>query len=1341
MAGNLTNECSNGAASGLMPMVRRHPLSQAVASAGRVLAGSALVSSLGLLVMLGAPTAAQANYIATDNRDCGFGNASGSYYVGRVGTTSVSKGPTDGNGNYSTVAGCNANQGGAANFAVTAFGTFTTTGGDGALAMGFNASATARFASAVGLDTVADAMGATALGFGSNAKGVNAVAIGGASDGTTDGADVAEGGALTLANSTTASGAGSIAIGSNTTKGAQATGAGTIALGGESSASGEQAIAVGEGSTASGKLGTALGVDAVASGENSVALGSLASASAKDTLALGEGSTASRDGALALGHESQSTGIDSIAIGSAAKASGEQSISLGYGNTVSGDFSGAFGDPSEVSGEQSYSVGNNNTIKADLSGVFGSGSRIDSGADGSYVVGNTSSVTAANALAFGNNAAVSAAQGIAIGEGASASVADSVALGSHATTETAVATTQATIAGKDYSFAGATPSGTLSLGASATTDSDGNAVASVERSITHVAAGRLSATSTDAVNGSQLHATNQAVDLARTDIDALDTQVTANSDSITANASSIEGNTSAIGTNTSAIATNTSDIAGLQGGVSTLQQGAVTFKDNGDGTFDRSSIVLDEGGTTITNLAAGSLAEGSQQAVNGGQLFETNEKVTANATAIGDLSGAVSDNATAITNVSDDVADNTTAIVNLSGGVADNGTAITNLTTSVGGNTTRLDALAEDATYYQANSSAAGATASGAESLSMGPQSVASAANSVAIGNGASSSVAGGLALGAGSVASRTVVADSGSLAAGSATISYNTSDKTLLGAVSVGNDGAYRQITQVADATDAQDAVTLRQLQGAMGTLTSGGGNRYFHTNSTNAADSLAAGGESVAVGPATVVNGDYGVGIGDGAEVEMTAPGGIALGQHSHSFLEDTIAIGTESQARGQLSLALGAGAASLGASSVALGSNSVADEAVATAGMTLLGQDYVFAGGTPVATVGIGSQGQERTLTHLAAGRVSADSTDAVNGSQLYATGQAVEGVGARVDDLETGLVGVTERVDGLDSRVDGLEGQYSSLADSAVSYDPDSELGSITLGGQGGTTITNLADGGIQQGSSDAVTGGQLWDLSQKVDSLGSGGGGGIYTDIATSGPAASVTTEEGVAIGGGARVENGAEGGVALGSGSVADREGMNGQSEAFSNTAVASNQGALSVGSVGGERQITNVAGGTEATDAVNVRQLEAVQQGAANYDRHEDGSIDYAHLTFGNGEGPTQLHNVAPGASEYDAANVGQLSALDRKFNRAYDHLDDKIDDVERDASAGIAAAVAMGDAPYLAGKFTYYVGSGYHDGESAVGVNLRRTAENGRWSIAGGVAGSRAGVTAGLGMTGAFR
>ena len=75
-------------------------------------------------------------------------------------------------------------------------------------------------------------------------------------------------------------------------------------------------------------------------------------------------------------------------------------------------------------------------------------------------------------------------------------------------------------------------------------------------------------------------------------------------------------------------------------------------------------------------------------------------------------------------------------------------------------------------------------------------------------------------------------------------------------------------------------------------------------------------------------------------------------------------------------------------------------------------------------------------------------------------------------------------------------------------------------------------------------------------------------------------------------------------------------------------------------------------------------------------------------------------------------------------KHEQAFYNTNQKIDDVEKKANAGIAAAMALESAPYIPGKFTYAVGASYHGGENAVGVRLRRTADNGRWSITGGVA-----------------
>ena len=100
-----------------------------------------------------------------------------------------------------------------------------------------------------------------------------------------------------------------------------------------------------------------------------------------------------------------------------------------------------------------------------------------------------------------------------------------------------------------------------------------------------------------------------------------------------------------------------------------------------------------------------------------------------------------------------------------------------------------------------------------------------------------------------------------------------------------------------------------------------------------------------------------------------------------------------GTDSQAIGTDSVAIGQNAVATADGSVALGLNSTAGAAVATAGTTIRGTSYNFAGAAPVATVSVGALGAERQITNVAAGQLNAGSTDAVNGSQLFATNQAV------------------------------------------------------------------------------------------------------------------------------------------------------------------------------------------------------------------------------------------------------------------------------------------------------------------------------------------------------------
>ncbi|MGK0546441.1 hypothetical protein ACSEE7_13165 [Halomonas cupida] len=1058
-----------------------------------------------------------------------------------------------------------------------------------------------------------------------------------------------------------------------------------------------QANSTGAAASATGIDSLAMGPAAKASATNSVAIGNGANASVADSVALGNGATTAAivdtaKGTVA-GTEYTFAGGDAKGTVSVGAVGSERTIT----NVAAGRLSATSTDA--VNGSQLFAT--NTEVAKNRGDITTINSDIDALESGNKYYQAKSTLDGADAsgtdsLAMGPVAKASASNSVAIGNGANASIANSVALGNGATTAAVVDTAKGTVAGTEYTFAGGDAKGTVSVGA-----------AGSERTITNVAAGQLSATSTDAVNGSQLYATNQAV--------------------------------------------------------GALDAGVVKYDLDSNDHVDTDSITLAGGtdGTKLTNVAKGNLTATSTDAVNGSQLYATNQAVGGLDTRLGEAETDIGDNA-------DNISINASAIRDNRDDIQDNIDAI-------GG-------IEANARYYKANSTGDVSVATGVDSLAMGPSASAMGDNSLAIGKGASVSVASSVALGSGAKADRAIAPVSGQFAAGSGVVSYNTGDGTLLGEVSVGKTGEYRQVTHVADGVEDHDAVTLRQLKGAIGSLSDTNA-LFFHANGIVDEDSVASGDNAMAAGPGAVVNADDAIGVGYQAKVEEAAAGAIAIGDQAHSSLADAVTIGSSAQGGGEQSVALGAGAKATQAGAVALGAQSVTEDAVATNTVTLLGQSRTVAGGSPLATVSVGAVGKERTLTHLAAGRVAADSTDAINGSQLFATHQAMnelvaydrmgdgsvnwgrvtlgaktraaggtvlDGVadgkiasdskeainGSQLKDTNDRVARVEGDVDGIEDVIDDMNGDVAALADSAVQYDADGDKGQITLGGTGGTLITNVADGSISQGSSEAVNGGQIWDLMEDVGDLQVSAQDSKYFQANSSALAAQAKGDDSIAIGGEAVAES--KGGVALGSGAIADREGMNGKQEAFSDVAVASSQGALSVGSEGGERQITHVAGGTEDTDAVNVRQLKSVQEGAVNYDRKDDGSVDYGSVSLGKGDEPVQIHNVASGTSTYDAVNVGQLNALDSKFSHAYDHLSDKINEVERDASGGIAALAAMADAPYVAGKFTYHIGTGYHNGETALGVSLRRTADDGRWSVGLGIGASHGGPTVGLGVSG---
>ncbi len=435
--------------------------------------------------------------------------------------------------------------------------------------------------------------------------------------------------------------------------------------------------------------------------------------------------------------------------------------------------------------------------------------------------------------------------------------------------------------------------------------------------ITNVANGAVSATSSDAINGSQLYSTNKYI------ADALGGDAEVNADgTITAPTYTIAN----------------TDYNNVGEALDALDNNALLW-DEDAGAYNASH---DGNASKITNVAAGDLSTTSTDAVNGSQLNATNILVTQNSQMINQLAGNTSETY-----------------------IEENGAGIN---------------------YVRTNDSGLAfndASAAGIGSTAVGYNSVADGDNSVAIGHGSNSIVETSIALGSESVSSRVIVKGSRntSVSEEGVVIGYDTTDGELLGALSIGDDGKYRQIINVADGSEAHDAVTVRQLQNAIGAVATTP-TKYYHANST-AEDSLAVGEDSLAMGAKTIVNGNAGIGIGLNTLVLADAINGIAIGSNARANHANSIAMGNGSQTtRG------------------------------AQTGYTAYNMD---APQNSVGEFSVGSEDGQRQITNVAAG--SAD-TDAVNVGQLKVTDE-------RVAQNTQSITNLNNQVTNLDTRVANIE----------------------------------------------------------------------------------------------------------------------------------------------------------------------------------------------------------------------------------------------------------------------------------------------------------------------------
>ena len=297
----------------------------------------------------------------------------------------------------------------------------------------------------------------------------------------------------------------------------EAGGTSAFAVGYNNTISKDNAFVYGNANKAKGTNSIAGGEYSTAAGRNSVAIGSSAQALKDDTFAIGSQARANGTDALAFGNGAYAENNSTIAIGKTVKAEADSAVAIGVRTSASGNSTVAIGRDNSVTSADTTVVGSNNgTVAAEQSVVIGYNNKVVGTDPEQVVLGSNSKTGAQGAIAVGTHAEATAMDAIAVGNNTLADNANSVALGTNSVTDAVVNTSSATIGGKVYNFAGTNALSTVSVGSDSR--SSANGAADYKRTITNVAAGRVSATSTDAVNGSQLNATVEAINKNHKDI-------------------------------------------------------------------------------------------------------------------------------------------------------------------------------------------------------------------------------------------------------------------------------------------------------------------------------------------------------------------------------------------------------------------------------------------------------------------------------------------------------------------------------------------------------------------------------------------------------------------------------------------------------------------------------------------------------------------------------------------------------------------------------------------------------------------------------------------------------
>lgn len=516
------------------------------------------------------------------------------------------------------------------------------------IAIGNKARSTNRETVAIGNNADGWGTGGVAIGGGSNASGRGtAIGYGAKASGV-------EGLATAIGNESNASGRGAIAMGN----GAKSSASDTIALGFatnanatnavtigvRSFATGQSASAYGSNSKASGDYSTAIGVVANTTGGSSTAVGYSAKAEGHRSTALGTNSWSKGHGSAALGHQARAigstslalgqdvnaTGIYSIAIGSNANSDKSGSVAIGVNSKSSAEDAIALGGGANASGRSSVAIGERTKAEGYDSVAMGTNSKA-SETNSAAILGNATGISS---IAIGGNA--TAANSVALGSDSTNTHEDSVALGSSSAgaknvfddTATKLQSFNDDASSKTINYNGTSSYKTIidfDFGDSFTKESTGAVSVgdgSLVRQIQNVGAGRITAESNDAVNGSQLY---QAYYNAGFNIK--------NNGKETSRINTHGKVNFVNGKNTEVVVKDGENAADITVNLKDdITVNNVTAKNVTVGPVTINKDGINAGDKKITNVSNGTISANSKDAVNGSQLYAAKNELNTNIT-------------------------------------------------------------------------------------------------------------------------------------------------------------------------------------------------------------------------------------------------------------------------------------------------------------------------------------------------------------------------------------------------------------------------------------------------------------------------------------------------------------------------------------------------------------------------------------------------------------------------------------------------------------------------------------------------------------------------------------